>query len=177
MTPEFLALNPRHKIPVLQHGDLVLSESAAIISYLGDAFDPPEGFFVPTDATRRAKLNEWCYFIMTELDALSNYVIRRHLDLADLYGEAPNAVETARAHFAEQTAALFGRFDSGREFLMGEGMSVADILLTTCVESALRRDIALPEFLNGYMDRMTRRPVYRPAFERNFPNRKLGAGP
>ena len=29
-TVEFLALNPRHKIPVLQHRDLVLAESAAI---------------------------------------------------------------------------------------------------------------------------------------------------
>ena len=36
MTAEFLALNPKHKIPVLRHGAMVLSESAAIITYLAD---------------------------------------------------------------------------------------------------------------------------------------------
>ena len=35
-TPEFRALNPRGKIPVLQDGDLTLAESAAIITYLAD---------------------------------------------------------------------------------------------------------------------------------------------
>ena len=50
-------------------------------------------------------------------------------------------------------------------------MSVADILLTTVVDSALRRDIATPEFLVRYLARMTKRPAYRAAFERNFPDR------
>lgn len=96
-TPEFLALNPKHKIPVLQHGDRVLTESAAIVTYISEAFEPPAGFFVPTDATRRATLNEWCFFIMTELDALSMYVIRKHQDLHALYGTAPAAVEAAKS--------------------------------------------------------------------------------
>lgn len=63
MSEEFLALNPRH-------GTLVLRESAAIISYISDAFEAPEGFFAPADDIRRARLSEWCYFVMTELDAL-----------------------------------------------------------------------------------------------------------
>ena len=68
MTDEFLALNPKHKIPVLRHGRLVLSESAAIVAYLSETFAPPAGFFVPTDAARRARLAEWCFFIMTKPD-------------------------------------------------------------------------------------------------------------
>ena len=39
---EFLRLNPRHKIPVLQHGSLVLTESAAIIEYLSATFPSPQ---------------------------------------------------------------------------------------------------------------------------------------
>lgn len=171
MTEEFLALNPKHKIPVLQHGSLVLSESAAIIGYLSEVFEAPEGFFVPKDATHRAKLNEWCFFIMTELDALSLYVIRRHLDLSEVYGEAPNAVESAREYFNEQTTALFESFGNDRKYLMPEGMSVADILLTTCIDSALRREITIPDSLIDYMDRMIKRPAYCRASERNFPNR------
>ena len=172
-TPEFLALNPRHKIPVLQHGDLVLAESFAIMTYLSETFAAPEGFFVPRDPARRAKLNEWCSFMMMELDALSLYVIRRHLDLADAYGAAPNVIEAAREYFAEQTGALFEGAVASHPHLMPEGMSVADILLTTVVDSALRRAIAMPEFLVGYLARMMKRPAYRAAFERNFSDRPI----
>ena len=69
MTPEFLALNPRHKIPVMTHGGLVLTESAAILGYMTEAFPVPEHFHVPGDAAERATTFEWCFFTMTELDA------------------------------------------------------------------------------------------------------------
>jgi glutathione S-transferase len=176
MTSEFLALNPKHKIPVLRHGGFVLSESAAIVSYLSEAFAPPAGFYVPRDAAGRARLDEWRFFIMTELDALSLYVIRRHQDLHALYGEAPNAVAAAKAGFAEQAGAVFKSFGGGNEFVMPEGMSVADILLATCVDGAMQRGIALPPFLSGYMSRMAQRPAYRAAFARNFPHRRAAAG-
>src|SRR6266436_6005567 len=61
-TEEFKRLNPRHKIPVLQHGSLVLTESAAIIQYLSETFSHPD-LTPPRDAESRALLNEWCYFI------------------------------------------------------------------------------------------------------------------
>lgn len=168
-TPDFLALNPKHKIPVLQHGDRVLTESAAIVTYISEAFDPPAGFFVPADAASRATLNEWCFFIMTELDALSLYVIRKHQDLHALYGEAPGAIEAARDNFADLTGALFDGTENDREFLMPGGMSVADILLTTCIQSAQRRGIAMPDYLIAYNDRMSQRPAFRHALAINNP--------
>ena len=39
-TPEFLALNPRHKVPLLRHGDMVLTESAAILIYMTEHLAP-----------------------------------------------------------------------------------------------------------------------------------------
>lgn len=167
MSEEFLALNPRHKVPVLQHAAFVLCESAAIISYISDAFEAPDGFFVPVDDIRRAKLSEWCYFVMTELDALSIYVLRKHTDLAGIYGEAPNAVEAAKETFREQTSALFADFDD--TWLMSEGFSIADILFATSLESAAHRGIDLPDCLIDYMDRISRRPAYQVALKRNFP--------
>ena len=44
LTDEFRRLNPRHKIPVLQHKSFVLSESAAIVQYLSETFADPRGF-------------------------------------------------------------------------------------------------------------------------------------
>jgi glutathione S-transferase len=168
-TPEFLALNPKHKIPVLQHGDRVLTESAAITTYISEAFEAPAGFFVPADAADRATLFEWCFFIMTELDALSMYVIRKHHDLHDIYGTAPAAVEAAKDNFADLTGALFEGVKDDREFLMPDGMSVADILLTTCIQSARRRGIDLPDYFTVYNDRMSQRPAYQKALAINNP--------
>ncbi len=168
-TPAFLALNPKHKIPVLQHRRRVLTESAAIVTYIGEAFNAPPGFFVPAGATGRATLNEWCFFIMTELDALSLHVIRKHQDLHALYGTAPGAVEAAKDNFADLTGALFNGVTNDREFLMPDGMSVADILLTTCIQSAQRRNIALPDYFTDYNDRMSQRPAFRRALAINNP--------
>src|SRR5689334_4173704 len=81
----YLRLNPRHKIPTLPRGALTLAESAAIIHYLAEIFDPPDRLFIPADARRRARLNEWCYFIMNELDGHALYVIRRHVGLKHIY--------------------------------------------------------------------------------------------
>ena len=168
-TPEFLALNPKHKIPVLQHGDRVLTESAAIVTYVSEAFAAPDRFYVPTDAAARATLNEWCFFIMTELDALSLYVIRKHADLHDIYGEAPGAIAAAKDNFVDLTSALFDGGRGDQEFLMPDGMSVADILLTTCIQSARRRQIAVPDYLIDYNERMIQRPAFQEALAINTP--------
>lgn len=171
MTAAFLALNPKHKVPVLRHGEIVLSESAAILGYISEAFPTPPGFFEPKDAALRAKLAEWCFFIMMELDALSLYVIRRHGDLHAIYGEAPNAVACAKEYFREQAGAVFANFAADRATLIPEGMSVADILLTTCIDSALRRAMVVPPPLIPYFERMSARPAYQRAVARNFPDR------
>lgn len=168
-TPEYLALNPKHKIPTLQHGPLTLTESGAIAIYISETFPAPDGWFVPTGAARRAKLNEWAYFMLTELDA-STYLMRRHEALAEIYGAAPNAVAAARAIVIDLTGAVFGDSDDEIETLMPEGMSVADIILTTCMNSALSRDIPLPDRLMRYHERMTARPAYQQALKQNQPD-------
>jgi glutathione S-transferase len=172
-SPEFLRLNPKHKIPLLEHGPFVVSESAAIIAYLSETFAPRAGFFVPEDTQSRAVLNEWCSFITMELDAGSLYVIRRHAQLANIYGEAPQAVAAARRYFCHQIECITPRFAGGSTTLMPEGLSVADILLETCLAFALTLDIELPPPLATYRRRLTERPAYQRAFQRNYPGRPL----
>ena len=41
-TDEFLAINPRHKIPAMVHGDICLTESAAIMTYMTETFPVPD---------------------------------------------------------------------------------------------------------------------------------------
>src|SRR5258708_12897549 len=55
--PEFLKLNPAGKLPVLVDGDLVLTESVAIVLYLAEKH--PEKGFIPRDLAARARLYKW----------------------------------------------------------------------------------------------------------------------
>jgi glutathione S-transferase len=169
LTDEFRQLNPRHKIPVLQHESFVLTESAAIVQYLSERFANPAKLYVAPDAQARASLNEWCYFIVTELDAASLYVVRRHEGLASIYGESPAAVHSAKAYFLHNLEAMTPRIPECG-YLFGELLSTADILLTTCLDWAFAVGIALPRSTLEYRKTVGQRPAYQEALKRNFPS-------
>ncbi len=170
LTDEFKRLNPRHKIPVLRHRSFVLTESAAIIQYLSETFSPVPEVYVPNDSVSRARLNEWCYFIMSELDAGSLYVIRRHDGLKQIYGEAPVAVESAKSYFLHNLEAMAPRIGADHAYLCSDPLSVADILLVTCLDWAIFCGIALPETVSRYRQRVASRPAYQAALKKNFVN-------
>jgi len=166
-TPEYIRLNPSQKIPVLRDGDFVLSESAAIVNYLAQSYGASRNLLLPADTKDRARYDEWCFFIMMELDADTLYIIRRHEGLAELYGEAPNAVKAARDCFRRQAQAAAQRLAG--PFVLGERFSGADVLLTTCLANAARRQIELPDALHEYVTRCTARAAYRLAEVANRP--------
>src|SRR5581483_103650 len=60
-TPAYLALNPMGKVPALRHGDVVITEAAAICTYLADAF-PRAGLSVPIGDVRRGIYLKWLFF-------------------------------------------------------------------------------------------------------------------
>ena len=61
LRPEFLALNPNHKIPVLEDGDLVVWESGAILLHLGERHDPA-GRILPKDPRQRLAAIQYAFF-------------------------------------------------------------------------------------------------------------------
>jgi glutathione S-transferase len=64
--PDFLALNPMGKVPVLAHGARVVTETPAICAYLADAF--PEAGLAPAPADRAAYYR-WLFFAAGPLEA------------------------------------------------------------------------------------------------------------
>jgi glutathione S-transferase len=168
-TPEFLRLDPRGKIPVLEDRGFVLSESAAIVSYLADTYGAGRALIPPPATRERARYDQWCYFVMTELDATSLYVIRRHGELAEVYGEAPAAIEAARAYFSRLVEVAAGALADRAGGLLEGRFTGADVLLVSCLDGAVFYGIALPPGLESYRLEMGRRPAYRRAFGINFP--------
>jgi glutathione S-transferase len=165
---EYTRLNASRKVPTLVDGALVLSESGAIVNHLLRTYGAPKGLQPPAGGSQLARYEEWCFFALMELDATSTYVIRRHLDLPEVYGEAPAAVAAAREYCAQALVTAAQRLGDA-SFAMGEEFSGADILLTTCLNSAVRRQIEMPPSLTRYRERTTARDAYRAAFARNHP--------
>jgi glutathione S-transferase len=170
LTDAYKALNPKQKIPTFRHGDVVLSESVAIAQYVSEAFPAPDGFYVPGDALGRARVNEWCSFAAMEIDAHSLYLVRRHRDLAHIYGEAPQAVSSAFEYCEKQLNAMAPRVADAAPYVLGAGLSVADVVLMTCIDWAILYGANVPAPYLVYRDRVAERPAFRAALVQNFPN-------
>ena len=168
-TPEYTRVNPSQKIPTLQEGDFVLSESAAIVNYLAVTHGAACNLCPPTSPRERARYDQWCFFVMMELDANTLYVIRKHEDLHKIYGEAPNALQAARDGFVRQARAAALRLEQNGPYVLGDVFSGADILFATCINGAIRRRIELPQTLQDYLQRITLRTAYQRALQMNQP--------
>ncbi len=107
-SPEFLALNPMGKVPVLVDGDFALWESNAILTYLARKF--PETHALPQDDQGRADVDRWLHWQSCHLMPL--------MGALKTGAEAdPNAVKPLFSVMEKQLA--------GRDFLLGD-LTVAD---------------------------------------------------
>lgn len=168
-TPEYTKLNPRQKVPLLQDGDLTLGESAAIVAYLAQTYSQDKSL-IPSDRQDYAKWLEWCFFIVTELDSTSLYVMRRHgtkQGLAHLYGDAPVVVSQAAEYFRQQLRFVEAALADGRQYIMGDQFTTADILLTTCLTWAIDYEVGICDAAVPYLDRNIKRPAYVAAQKAN----------
>jgi len=66
--PEYLAINPMGKVPALRHGDIVVTETAAICAYLADAF-PQAGLAPPPTDRLRGSYYRWLFFAAGPIEA------------------------------------------------------------------------------------------------------------
>ncbi len=65
-SPEYLAINPMGKVPAIKHGDVVVTEGAAICAYLADAF--PQAGLAPPPA-QRGDYYRWLFFAAGPFEA------------------------------------------------------------------------------------------------------------
>lgn len=149
-TPEHLALHPFGRMPVMTHGELVLFETLAIVSYLDEAFDGPP--LIPHDPAGRARA----------LGAVSAAID---------YGYRPLVqIEAAQGSFdPEQRAAAAKLLDWLDAGLAGggwpAGLGAADLFLAPMVDYHLRqvgREAVIPgrPSLEAWFARIAERPSF-----------------
>lgn len=140
--PEFLALNPRHRVPVLVDGDFVLYESNAIVEYLEDAYPATGSRLFPTDvrakALARRLIMEMDSYFDDAIDPLTTQAFSKKPDERDAQ-EIAKGREAVVAEFALFTKAMQG------EFLAGP-LSAADFAFYPWISYLKRCELRLPNF-------------------------------
>lgn len=126
-TPEFLALNPLGKVPVLEDPKLgqPLAESGAILLWLAER----EGRFLPTSQPQRAEVMQWLMVQMANVGPMLGQV--NHFDIAQT--DVPQ--DYAKARYRAAAARLYRLLDErlahqkllGREWIAGGDYSIADM--------------------------------------------------
>jgi len=155
-------VNSQGKVPTLIDQALILTESAAIVNYIGTL--APEKNLIPKDLKLRAKYDEICFFVLSDLEQglWSNGKHRFALPEAQ---RIPQMLATASWEFAKAQKALKRMFD-GNDFAIGNQFSMADILLAQTISWANRFEFDLDNQFLDYKNRLYQRPACLRALEK-----------
>jgi glutathione S-transferase len=152
-TPEFLALNPNARLPVIEDDAFVLSESMAINFYLAKKYASP---LCPSDPKLEALALQWSFWETDRLDRqLANYVIAT--------AEADKA--KADAAWDEIVPAMDALNTSlGKiQFLLGPEFSIADLNVASAMWRGLNMDLDRWPLVRDWLARCWDRPAGRKA--------------
>lgn len=158
-TPEFLAMNPHGRVPVIDDDGTVVWESHAILRYLAARFGG-EALW-PADPRARAPVDAWMEWCATALHpALINEVFIAFFRTV----EAKRNQARITAGIA-QCANLFSLLDrrlADRPYMMGDTLSLADITVGTSLYRYFEMEIPRPDLphVSAYYARLQARPAY-----------------
>lgn len=162
--PPYIELNPTGKVPTIVDGSLVLSESAAICTYIGDKF-PRSCLTPPSGTPQRALYNKWCCYVIGELEQ-PLWTIAKHRFAIPVERRVPQVIDTALWEFSAASKVLDKELGE-REFILGDQFTAADILIAHTLGWAKAYKVPVEsERLAAYAKRTQGRPALARARER-----------
>ena len=153
-TPEFLALNPNARVPVIDDDGFVLSESMAINFYLAKKH---KSTLCPSDLKQEALALQWSLW---ETDRLDRQIVD-HVRHTSALPEAERKPEIAEKAWKEVGPALdvLETALSKSEWLAGPAFSVGDLNVASALYRALFIDLAKWPHVKGWLNRCWERPA------------------
>jgi glutathione S-transferase len=154
--PEYLAINPMGKVPAIRHGDVVVTECAAICAYLADAF--PDAGLAP-DTAHRGDYYRWMFFGAGPLEAaVTNkalgFTVMPDKAMMAGYGSFEAAMDGLEAAVA------------GKTYVAGDRFSAADVYVGAQVGWGLAfGSIDKRPAFESYWAGLSERPAYLRAKE------------
>src|SRR5688500_5923049 len=157
LKPDYLAVNPMGKVPALKHGDTIVTEAAAICTYLADAF-PQAKLNVPIGDPRRGVYLKWLFFGPGCVEPAMT-------DKAFPRAEQPRPGTLGYGDYNLVMDVLAKGLTSGA-FLMGEQFTAADVVIGSTLRWGMMFDLVpkRAEFVD-YVVRLTERPALKRASE------------
>lgn len=155
-SPAYLAINPMGKVPAIKHGDTVVTEGAAICTYLADAF-PEKNLAPPAGSPMRGPYYRWLFFSAGPLEmALTAKTQSWNIDKkatmsvgCGLVEDAINAIETA--------------LQAG-PWICGEQFTAADVYVGSYIGWAVfQKEIDPRPAFTDYAERVASRPAAKRA--------------
>lgn len=136
--PDFLALNPAGQVPVIEDGDVVISDSNAILVYLARKYAPS---FFPSDPVLEAEVQKFLTLAAGELAfgpaaARLINVFNAPFDRAFCQATAAKVFSKLEAHLEE------------RDFLVGDRVTIADVAIYSYTAHAPEGDVSLEPYPN-----------------------------
>jgi glutathione S-transferase len=159
--PEFLKLNPYGKVPTLQDGDLVLTESNAIIGYLCEkhGFNP----LWPADLAERAQIVKWQFVQAAHLSQAADGLLYENL-VKPMMGDQPDPEAVARrTEDFHRCAGVLDEALSGQDYLVAGRVTCADLSMATALMYARSAAIPVAEHapLTAWLGRIQARPSWK----------------
>lgn len=135
----FKELNPQGKVPVLVDGDVIIADSTAILTYLAAKYD--NGTWVPADPVMAAEVQKW--FVQANTALATGPAAAR---LITLFGAGfdPEATIAAAHTFLEYLDNAL----AGRDFLVGNAATFADVAIYTYTAHAPEGHVSLEKYEN-----------------------------
>lgn len=162
-TDDYKKMHPLSRSPAYVEDEGPVFESAALVLHLADRH-AEAGLIAAPGTHERALQYQWCFFAMTELEVPLIDVAR---EMWKESGE-PSAEHSAGglARF-ERGAAVVADAVKGRDYLVADSFSVADIIVGAVLSFARTAEITeLPAGLVDYVDGLEARPARQRAYTR-----------
>lgn len=150
-SPEFLAINPMGKVPAIKHGQVVVTECAAICAYLADAF--PDANLAP-DPANRASYYRWLFYAAGPVEAA---VTNKSLG----YEVSPDQERMAGYGNYDRVIGVLENLLQGHRYVTGSSFSAADVYLGSHIVWGMEFGTidSRPAF-EAYSERVKKREAY-----------------
>ncbi len=174
LAPEYLAINPLGTVPLLVDGTSRMTESCAIAHYLASKDGPSDLVIAPGERDYA----EYCDFTY-HADATITFPQTVYMRFC-LFEKDKGLQEAGNAYakwYWKRLVKVEQRLE-GREFLCGDRFTVADICVgyALILSASVGLDEGVPDSLKAYRERLTARPAYQRAFQREEEGREALAG-
>lgn len=157
--PEYLALNPNGKVPLLVADGTPIFESLAILTWLGDTYGVEKGLFPASGPARGAALRWMAWSSVTLGDALSR-VLRNQSERFPAEQRNQAACDAAKQEIVDLLG-LVDRELEGKDFLLGANFTLADLSIATFLPFLMRLGVDYGAHKNvvAWLARCTSRPA------------------